>query len=164
MCSYDTQGGYEFYAVEIEDCSNSNSIIKVLPNAQVKINKKCEFVANICHNITAVKKILSAKTTIHQRSMKIYDTNNTLDCKRLDIISKQEIVRLITAFSGLTSCKNFKIGIHCNNSTVKLTSAAKTIKMLSIASKDGDILRIIDDVSLEGANACVDVKIKMIKY
>lgn len=110
-------------------------------------------------------KPLSSNTKLFQRTLKVFDVKTPLDCKNLKKINGDQKSRLISSFSGLVlNCNQFSVGIKCHKEAISLTSALNTIKMLSIASKNQDILRIIDNVAFEKGKACVEVTVVMNKY
>jgi hypothetical protein len=160
-----SQGGYEFISTGFKNCGGENAIVKVLPNSTVKIDKDCLFTEHVCHNYTTTLKPQFSNTKVYQRSLKIFDIKTQLDCKNLKKINDRQVSRIVSSFSGLIlKCNQFSVGIKCYKESFMLDTALNTIKMLSVASKDGDLLRITDEVSFDKGKSCVEVNVVMKKY
>lgn len=128
-----------------------------MPNASTKLTKNCEFIGNICHNTTELRKPLVIHSVLYQGSMKLYNFTNSGDCKSLKKKQTNEFMKVILTFNGLRICDNYKLGVHCLNSTIFTeTNPKNAFQMLSITAKTGDIFRLVDNIVFEnGGKSCI---------
>lgn len=138
--------------------------MKLLPNSWFKIDKDCQLVANVCHNVTAVGKPIKSNTVVYQGSLKLINMSRELGCKNLKKIVDQDLVKTIMVLNGLRLCNEQKSGVQCRNSTIFKydESGGKTLKMLMMTATAGDVYRMKDTVIFEKGQSCVDVKVKVV--
>lgn len=142
-----------------------DSIIKILPNSWFKINKACELIANVCHNVTEVRRPVKANVVMYQGNLKMINMTKELGCKNLRKGSDQDFVKTMLILNGLRPCDEQKVGISCRNSTIfKLENGEKIFKLLMMASSAGEVYRVIDKVIFEGGrSSCLEIKTVVMK-
>lgn len=155
-------------STEIKNC-DQNSIIKVLPNSWLKINKNCELEMEICHNTTKMYVPQTDSVVVYQGSITVFNfTYNLNDRDKNQKIFKgknQELIKTIMVMNGVRGINKTEIGVRCyNNSRLKYENSAKTIKLLAMTSKNGEMFKIIDKASLNVGQSCIKTKLVAQKY
>lgn len=155
------QGDHEFESTELKNC-DKNSIFKLLPNSWFKINKKCEFIANVCHNITKVLKPVRAFAVLYQNKMKLVNKSRVLSCEILKTIADQPQAKTAWALNGLRLCDEQKEGVFCRNSTAFKygKDGVRIVKMMTMAIASGENYRFRDITIFEkGERSCIEAKV-----
>lgn len=152
-------------STEIKNCG-SGSLIKVLPNSWIKINKNCEIEAGICHNTTQRYVSISDNTVVYQGQIKIFNfTTNLKNHSKNQKYQSQELVKTVMIISGVRSPDKNKIGIQCYNSTLlKFENSEKTIRLLTMTTNGGEVFRIVDKTTFENGKSCIEAKLVAKKY
>jgi hypothetical protein len=141
-------------------------MIKVQPNASFIINKNCELIVNMCHNVKEVSRPIKGITNISHGSMNIYSFNGTSEnCSAMKKFIDQELVRTIWTINGIRLCEDFMKGIRCYNGTIfKYKKFRRAISLMTMTAKQGDIFRVYDKVTFEnGKKSCVDINVVLNK-
>lgn len=151
--------------VRIENC-NEKSVIKVLPHARASINRNCEYVVEICHNITEKLNPSVANLVVYSQSIVIQNSTTAVDCRNYKKIMNREIVKMVSALSGLRECEKFKPGITCRNSTLfKLKDTLRSIDLIKQTTRDRDKYTIVQKIIFEnGAESCIKSEAVSRKY
>lgn len=149
----------------IENC-DEHSIIKVLPNAKAFINRNCEYVVDICHNVTVKLNAVSANLIVYSSSIEIQNSTSAADCKSYKKIKNREVIRMVSAISGFSECENFKPGMVCKNETAfKLKDTLRAINLIKQTSRNGNTYEIFERIVFEnGAISCIKAEAVSRKY
>lgn len=136
-----------------------------MPESIVKINRKCELVANICHNVTRFSKPITSNTLIFQGSMKIFNSSSDARCKVLKTNQNKDLIRLMMTINGVRTCDHFKLGIQCSNGTImKFQGSEKTIKLIAMTTRQNEKFRLVDTIYFEKGRTCVNATFIVKKY
>lgn len=150
---------------EVKNC-NEKSLIKVMPNVTAKFTRNCKLIGNICHNTTELRKPISINSVFYQGSMKVYNFTNSAECKSLKKSRKiNDFINMILAFNGLRTCDDYKLGVRCYNSTIlTVVNSMRSLEMISMMAKSGDIFRVVDNISFEnGGKSCMTLKFEVMR-
>lgn len=149
----------------IENC-DEKSIIKVLPNAKAFINRNCEYVVDICHNVTEMLNAVTSNLVAYSSSIELQNNTSAVDCKSYKKIKNREVVRMISAINGFSECENFKPGLVCKNTTIfKLKETLRIVNLIRQTSRNGNIYEIVDRIVFEnGAISCIKAEAVSWKY
>lgn len=138
----------------MKNCAE-DSVIKILANSSMKVNKNCELESKLCHNVMRLYKHTSQNVIVYHNSIKIYNLTATSDSRReYENLKKQELVRMVIMMSGFRNPPI--IGLHCNNSVLKLENSEKTFKVMMMTTKIGDTFRLINNLTLEDGISCIE--------
>lgn len=136
-----------------------------MTGSSVQINRNCELTANICHNITKLSKPQSSRNLVYQGSLKLINRSTTLSCKIVKVNFQSELVKALSIMSGMRPCDQAKLGMQCSNGTkLPFRDSEKTLRLLTMTTKQNDIFNVIDYINFENGRNCVNATFIMKKY